>query len=98
MAEPVTACLIIIGNEILSGRTQDTNLQHLALKLNDLGVKLVHARVIPDEEETIVETVNECRSVFNHVFTTGGIGPTHDDITADCISSAFQRKLVISQK
>ena len=98
MAEPVTACLIIIGNEILSGRTQDTNLQHLALKLNDLGVKLVHARVIPDEEETIVETVNECRSVFNHVFTTGGIGPTHDDITADCIASAFQRKLVISQE
>ena len=98
MTHPVTACLIIIGNEILSGRTQDTNLKHLALSLNELGVKLVHVRVIPDEERIIVETVNECRGSFDNVFTTGGIGPTHDDITADCIGLAFEKKLIISQE
>ncbi len=85
----VTGCLIIIGNEILSGRTQDTNLQHLAKELNELGVRMVEARVIPDVEKTIVDTVNECREKFDYVFTTGGIGPTHDDITADCIALAF---------
>ena len=93
-----TASIIIIGNEILSGRTQDTNLKHLALSLNELGVKLVHVRVIPDEERVIVETVNECRVSFDNVFTTGGIGPTHDDITADCIGLAFQKKLIINQE
>ena len=98
MTQSVTACLIIIGNEILSGRTQDTNLKHLALSLNELGVKLVHVRVIPDEEGIIVETVNECRVSFDNVFTTGGIGPTHDDITADCIGLAFQKKLIINQE
>ena len=98
MTQSVTACLIIIGNEILSGRTQDTNLKHLALSLNELGVKLVHVRVIPDEESIIVETVNECRVSFDNVFTTGGIGPTHDDITADCIGLAFQKKLIINQE
>ncbi len=85
----VTGCLIIIGNEILSGRTQDTNLAHLAKELNELGVRMVEARVIPDVEQTIVATVNECREKFDYVFTTGGIGPTHDDITADCIALAF---------
>jgi molybdenum cofactor synthesis domain-containing protein len=89
MSNTVTGCLIIIGNEILSGRTQDTNLQHLATMLNEVGVRLVHARVIPDVQETIVSTVNECRKTYDHVFTTGGIGPTHDDITADCIAKAF---------
>ena len=98
MTQSVTACLIIIGNEILSGRTQDTNLKHLALSLNELGVKLVHVRVIPDEESIIVETVNECRGSFDNVFTTGGIGPTHDDITADCIALAFQKRLIINQE
>jgi molybdenum cofactor synthesis domain-containing protein len=98
LTQSVTACLIIIGNEILSGRTQDTNLKHLALSLNELGVKLVHVRVIPDEESIIVETVNECRGSFDNVFTTGGIGPTHDDITADCIGLAFQKKLIINQE
>ena len=98
MTQSVTACLIIIGNEILSGRTQDTNLKHLALSLNELGVKLVHVRVIPDEERIIVETVNECRVSFDNVFTTGGIGPTHDDITADCIGLAFQKRLIINQE
>ncbi len=89
----VSGCLIIIGNEILSGRTQDTNLAHLAIELNELGVRMVETRVIPDVESTIVETVNECRAKFDYVFTTGGIGPTHDDITADCIALAFGTEL-----
>ena len=89
MSKIVTGCLIIIGNEILSGRTQDSNLQHLAITLNEVGVRLVHARIIPDVEDAIVGTVNECRKIYDHVFTTGGIGPTHDDITADCIAKAF---------
>ncbi len=91
----VTGCLIIIGNEILSGRTQDTNLTYLAEALNELGVKMVEARVIPDQEQTIVNTVNECRRKFDYVFTTGGIGPTHDDITADCIALAFGVELIM---
>ena len=93
MTEVVTACLIIIGNEILSGRTQDTNLAYLAKELNELGVRMMEARVIPDVEKTIIDTVNECRSKFDYVFTTGGIGPTHDDITADCIALAFNTEL-----
>ena len=88
-SETVTACLIIIGNEILSGRTQDTNLAHLSVVLNELGVRMTEARVIPDVEQTIVDTVNHCRAQFDYVFTTGGIGPTHDDITADSIARAF---------
>lgn len=89
----VTACMIIIGNEILSGRTQDSNLAYLANALNELGVQLTEARVIPDVEDVIVDTVNECRKKFDNVFTTGGIGPTHDDITADCIAKAFDTEL-----
>ncbi len=95
MVDTVTGCMIIIGNEILSGRTQDTNLAYLAKELNELGVKMVEARVIPDIEETIIATVNECRQKFDYVFTTGGIGPTHDDITADCIAAAFGCELEI---
>ena len=90
----VTACMLIIGNEILSGRTQDVNLNFLAKALNELGVRMTEARVIPDIEETIVETVNECRAKFDHVFTTGGIGPTHDDITAVCIAKAFDTEVI----
>ena len=84
-----SACLIIIGNEILSGRTQDTNLAHLSGVLNELGIRMTEARVIPDVEKTIIATVNECRAAFTYVFTTGGIGPTHDDITADSLAKAF---------
>jgi molybdenum cofactor synthesis domain-containing protein len=80
---------LIIGNEILSGRTKDANLNFLALELNKLGVQLRECRVIPDVEQTVVDTVNEVRKKFDYVFTTGGIGPTHDDITADCIAKAF---------
>ena len=84
-----TASLIIIGNEILSGRTKDENLAFIALRLNERGIRLREVRVIPDIEDTIVGTVNECRAAFDYVFTTGGIGPTHDDITAGSVAKAF---------
>ena len=84
-----TAAILIIGNEILSGRTQDTNTSTLATWLNSLGVKVGEVRVIPDVEETIVSTVNLLRKNYNYVFTSGGIGPTHDDITSESVSKAF---------
>ncbi len=90
----VTACLLIIGNEVLSGRTQDANLQYLARGLNAVGIRLTEARVIPDVEDTIVAAVNECRARFDYVFTTGGIGPTHDDITAASVARALDVPLV----
>jgi molybdenum cofactor synthesis domain-containing protein len=92
------ASIIIIGNEILSGRTKDTNTSILALWLNSLGVKVEEVRVIPDVEEIIVNTVNELKKNYNYVFTTGGIGPTHDDITAASISRAFGLKYEINQE
>jgi molybdenum cofactor synthesis domain-containing protein len=85
----VNAAILIIGNEILSGRTQDTNTNTIALWLNSIGVKVQEVRVIPDIEITIIDTVNELRKLNDYVFTTGGIGPTHDDITAESISKAF---------
>ena len=91
----VTACVLIIGNEILSGRTQDANLAHIARELNEAGVQVRHARVIPDVEEIIIENLNECRARYDYVFTTGGIGPTHDDITADCVAKALGRELYL---
>lgn len=91
----VTACVLIIGNEILSGRTQDANLAFLALGLNEVGVRLREARVIPDDPAVIVATVNEVRSAFDYVFTTGGIGPTHDDITSQCVADAFGVPLIV---
>ena len=91
----VTACVLIIGNEILSGRTQDANLAFLAQGLNEVGVRLREARVIPDDPGVIVSTVNEVRHTFDYVFTTGGIGPTHDDITAQCVADAFEVALVV---
>ena len=87
-AQP-TACVMIIGNEILSGKTQDANLQFFGLELAKLGIKLVEARVVRDDHEMIVAQLNECRVKYTYVFTTGGIGPTHDDITAECIARAF---------
>ena len=90
------ASLIIIGNEILSGRTQDKNLSYLANWLNEIGIQLSEVRVIRDEEEIIVETVNHLRSVHDYVFTTGGIGPTHDDITSLCIAKAFGVELEVN--
>ena len=92
--QTVNGCMIIIGNEILSGITQDTNLAHLSRVLNELGVRMAEARVIPDIESVIVTTLNECRKKFDYVFTSGGIGPTHDDITAACIARAFNVELI----
>ena len=83
------AAILIIGNEILSGRTQDTNTSTLATWLNSLGVKVGEVRVIPDVEKTIINSVNLLRKQYNYVFTSGGIGPTHDDITSESISKAF---------
>ena len=90
----VTACLIIIGNEILCGRTRDANLQVLARRLDAAAIRLREVRVIADDEAEIVAAVNACRARYDLVFTTGGIGPTHDDITADCVAKAFGVSLV----
>lgn len=84
-----TAAIIIIGDEVLSGRTHDSNLPYLARRLGELGIRLVEARVVPDQREAIVRAVNELRARNDYVFTTGGIGPTHDDITAESIAAAF---------
>lgn len=89
MAKTYHAAMIVIGNEILSGRTQDKNINYLALKLNESGVQLREVRIIPDVENTIIGCVNEVRAAYDYVFTSGGIGPTHDDITAESISKAF---------
>ncbi|MEZ5936705.1 MAG: molybdopterin-binding protein [Hyphomonadaceae bacterium] len=89
MTRTVTAAVMLIGDEILSGRTQDTNLRTIAHFLQPLGVQVREARVVPDVRETIIATVNELRARFDYVFTTGGIGPTHDDITADSMAAAF---------
>ena len=94
----VNAAILIIGNEILSGRTQDTNTGTIALWLNSIGVKVNEVRVIPDIEDTIINTVNHLRENNNYVFTTGGIGPTHDDITAQSISKAFELKYEIHKE
>ena len=85
----INAGIIIIGNEILSGRTKDTNTSTLATWLNSLGIKVEEVRVIPDKKNIIIETVNLFRNKFKYVFTSGGIGPTHDDITSESISEAF---------
>ena len=91
----VTAAILVIGDEILSGRVQDENVAFLAKGLNEVGVRLKEVRVIPDDPDVIVGTVNAVRRVFDYVFTTGGIGPTHDDITAQCIADAFAVKLIL---
>jgi molybdenum cofactor synthesis domain-containing protein len=93
-----TACLLIIGNEVLSGRTKDANLQYLATRLGELGIPMREARVIPDVRETIVSVVNEVRARHDHVFTTGGIGPTHDDITSECVAEAFGVPWVVHEE
>jgi molybdenum cofactor synthesis domain-containing protein len=90
----VSAAVVIIGNEILSGRTQDTNLRDIALTIGAWGIRVTEARVIPDVEAEIVAIVNEVRARHDYVFTTGGIGPTHDDITAECIAKAFGVPLI----
>ncbi|HEY2709530.1 MAG TPA: molybdopterin-binding protein [Caulobacteraceae bacterium] len=89
MADRVTAAVMIIGDEILSGRTQDTNLNFIAKYLGTYGVDLAEARVVPDIKEEIIPALNTLRAKYDYVITTGGIGPTHDDITADCVAEAF---------
>lgn len=93
-----TACAIIIGNEILSGRVEERNLAYIAKRLNEYGVRLNEARVIPDRENAIIATINECRANFDYVLTTGGIGPTHDDITAECVAKAFGVSLEVNEE
>ena len=97
-SKKIKAAIVIIGNEILSGRTQEVNLSHLSIWLNKLGVSVDEVRIITDKENKIIDCVNELRKKFNYVFTTGGIGPTHDDITAESISKAFNLNYEIHQE
>jgi molybdenum cofactor synthesis domain-containing protein len=90
----VTAAVLIIGNEILSGRTQDVNLAWLAARCTEIGIRVREARVVADVEDEIVRAVDECRARYDYVFTTGGIGPTHDDITAASVAKAFGVPLI----
>ena len=89
MSENPTAAMMIVGNEVLSGRTQDKNLAFVAEALGEIGVDMREVRIVPDEMDEVVAAVNALRAKYTYVFTTGGIGPTHDDITADCIAAAF---------
>lgn len=91
--DKVTACALVIGNEVLSGRTRDENLHWIAKRCTEIGIRLAEARILPDVEEVIVEAINDCRGKYHYVFTTGGIGPTHDDITAACVARAFGVKI-----
>lgn len=93
--ENPTACVLLIGNELLSGKTQDANLKFIGGELARIGIRLEEARVIRDEIDAIVAHVNECRARYTYVFTTGGIGPTHDDITAEAVAKAFDVDLVV---
>ena len=94
----IIAGIIIIGNEILSGRTKDLNTSALSKWLNSIGIKVLETRTIPDIEEVIISTVNELKQKFDYIFTSGGIGPTHDDITAESISKAFGLKYEIHKE
>jgi molybdenum cofactor synthesis domain-containing protein len=84
-----TAAMLVIGDEILSGRTRDTNTHHLATELTSRGIRLMEVRVVADDQPAIIAAINALRASWDHVFTSGGIGPTHDDITADAIAAAF---------
>ena len=94
MTNTPTACVLIIGDEILSGRTQDANVQFFGQRLAAMGIRLKECRIIPDVPQVIIDTLNTVRAAHTYVFTTGGIGPTHDDITTDCVAAAFGRKVV----
>jgi molybdenum cofactor synthesis domain-containing protein len=94
----VTAAVLVIGNEILSGRTKDANLNYLAIGLTEIGIRLLEARVVPDIEATIMANVNDLRARYDYVFTTGGIGPTHDDITSASVAKAFGAKLLRDER
>lgn len=94
----VSAAVLVIGNEILSGRTQDTNVKFIAEHLSDCGVVLAEVRIIEDVKEKIIETVNELRNKYSYLFTTGGIGPTHDDVTSESIAEAFSVELELREE
>ena len=89
-----TACVIVIGNEILSGRTQDQNIAFIGRRCDELGIRLAEARVIPDIADKIIAAIDACRKQYDYIFTTGGIGPTHDDITAASVAGLFNTTLV----
>lgn len=88
-----TAAMVVIGDEILSGRTRDANMHYLAGELTRLGIDLKEVRMISDDAPTITQTVQDMAAAYDNVFTSGGIGPTHDDITADCVAAAFDRPI-----
>lgn len=90
-----TAALVVIGDEILSGRTQDKNIAQVAIWLNEQGIRLAEVRVVPDDQERIAEAVNALRAKHDYLFTTGGIGPTHDDITVDSIAAALEVPVIV---
>jgi len=94
MNKTITAAMLVIGNEVLSGRTQDANIKHVGTELGLKGIQLSEVRIVADVESAIVEAVNALRSRYDYVFTTGGIGPTHDDITSECVAKAFGVKNV----
>jgi molybdenum cofactor synthesis domain-containing protein len=93
-----TAALLVIGDEILSGRTQDRNVAQVATWLNRQGIRLGEVRIVPDDEGRIATAVNELRNAYDYLFTTGGIGPTHDDITVDSVAAAFQVPVIVHPK
>ncbi len=97
MAKKYKAAMVVIGNEILSGRTKDENINYVANKLVERGVSLTEVRIIPDDESIIIKTINELRRAFDYVFTSGGIGPTHDDITSLSVAKAFGIELELDQ-
>ena len=87
--KPITAAILIIGNEILSGKTKDANTSWIAQRLKSRGIRLAEVRIVSDDKQAIVASLNALRETYDFVFTTGGIGPTHDDITSECVSAAF---------
>ena len=93
-----SACILVIGDEVLSGRTEDKNINFIAKRCDNIGVSVNEVRIIPDNKETIKNTVLECYKKFDYIFTTGGIGPTHDDITTECIASAFNLDVEINSE
>ena len=94
----ITSSVLIIGNEILSGRTQEINVKFIAMELSKIGISLSEVRVVPDINKQIIFALNELRKKYDYVFTTGGIGPTHDDITSECVSKALKTKYEINQE
>ncbi len=94
----ITSSVLIIGNEILSGRTQEINVKFIAMELSKIGISLNEVRVVPDINKQIIFALNELRKKYDYVLTTGGIGPTHDDITSECVSKALKTKYEINQE